>query len=226
MKRVVVTGMAGLCPIGQSWPAVEQQLRAGRNGVRHMAEWDGYQGLNARLAAPVSDFELPEHYTRKRIRGMGRVARLATRASELALEDAGVLNDPVVRGGRAGVAYGSSSGSPPALCEFAGIMMARTAGSLKANSYIHMMPHTTAVNVGLFLSDDGTDYPVLQCLHLGQPWHWVCLRSDPPWRPDPDDRGRRGRTERFASGGVRCPAGRQRSQRRPGHNSPPVRRRS
>ncbi|HRW61408.1 MAG TPA: beta-ketoacyl synthase N-terminal-like domain-containing protein, partial [Defluviicoccus sp.] len=104
MKRVVITGMAGLSPIGSEWPAVERALRSLRNGVRYMPNWDNYQGLNTRLAAPIEDFELPEHYTRKRTRSMGRVALLATRASELALLDAGLLNDPILTSGLAGVA--------------------------------------------------------------------------------------------------------------------------
>jgi len=159
MKRVVITGMAGLSPIGSEWPAVERALRSLRNGVRYMPNWDNYQGLNTRLAAPIEDFELPEHYTRKRTRSMGRVALLATRASELALLDAGLLNDPILTSGLAGVAYGSSSGTPAALCQFGGLLLHNTADGIKANTYLHMMPHTTAVNVGLFFHMTGRIIP-------------------------------------------------------------------
>ena len=52
---------------------------------------------------------------------MGRVALLATRATELALSDAGLLGTPVLTDGATGVAYGSTSGSPPAMAIYARI---------------------------------------------------------------------------------------------------------
>ena len=113
-RRVVVTGMAGLCPLGSDWPAVRARLLAGRSGVRVMPEWDVYEGLDTRLGAPVPEFTVPDHYTRKKVRSMGRVALLATRATELALADAGLLGSSIVTDGTTGIAYGSTSGSPPA----------------------------------------------------------------------------------------------------------------
>ena len=111
MKRVVVTGMAGLTSIGQDWESVENSLKQKRSGIRHMLDWDRYDMLNTRLGGPILDFEKPKHYTRKKIRGMGRVALLATRATELALENAGLLDDPEIKNGSMGIAYGSSGGS-------------------------------------------------------------------------------------------------------------------
>src|SRR5262245_17677876 len=99
MKRVVVTGMAGLSPIGLDWPTVARNLRAGHTGVRRLDEWDRYDGLLTRLGAPVPDFAPPPHYSKKTLRSMGRVALLATRAAELALEDAGLLGDPILQSG-------------------------------------------------------------------------------------------------------------------------------
>ena len=54
MRRVVVTGMSGLCALGSDWPAIEAALRAGRNAVRSMPAWDAYKDLNTRLAAPIA----------------------------------------------------------------------------------------------------------------------------------------------------------------------------
>jgi 3-oxoacyl-[acyl-carrier-protein] synthase II len=159
MKRVVVTGMAGLSPIGLDWPEVETALRARQSGVRHMPEWDIYEGLNTRLGASVRPFDLPQHYDRKRMRSMGRVAMLATRSSELALEDAGLIGDPILTSGMTGVAYGSSSGSPSALSELAKMMLTKNTDSVKANSYIQMMSHTTAVNVSVFFGICGRLIP-------------------------------------------------------------------
>jgi 3-oxoacyl-[acyl-carrier-protein] synthase II len=159
MKRVVVTGMAGLSPMGLDWPTVEKSLHAGRNAIRYMPEWDDFEGLNTRLGASVPSFQLPSNFSRKRTRSMGRVGILATYASQLALEDSGLIGDPILTSGRTGVAYGSSSGSPPALCDLAGMMLTHTTDSVKANTYIQMMPHTTAVNVSVFFGTCGRLIP-------------------------------------------------------------------
>ena len=104
--RVAVTGMAGISPIGNDWPTIRARLGEGRNGVVRMAEWADYEGLNTQLGAPAAPFELNSRYHRKAVRSMGRVALMATRASELALLDAGLLDDPLVQGGRMGIAFG------------------------------------------------------------------------------------------------------------------------
>lgn len=159
MRRVVITGMGGLSPIGTTWREVEERLRSGRNGIRFMSEWDDIEGLNTRLGAVVPALDLPAHYDRKRTRSMGRVGLLATRASEIALEEAGLLEDPVLTSGRTGVAFGSSSGSPPALSDLAKILITKSTSSVKANSYIQIMPHMTAVNVSVFFGICGRLIP-------------------------------------------------------------------
>ncbi len=159
MRRVAVTAMAGFSPIGLNWWEVESALRGRLSGVRYMSEWDVYEGLNTRLGASIREFELPKHYDRRRMRSMGRVAMLATRSSELALEDAGLIGDPILTSGKTGVAYGSSSGSPSALRELAMMDITHNTDSVKANSYIQMMSHTTAVNVSVFFGICGRLIP-------------------------------------------------------------------
>src|ERR1043165_6661221 len=95
-KRVVVTGFGGITALGHGWPTIEKKLRNNVSGVARMAGWDRYQDLNTRLAGPVRDFELPAHYTRKVTRTMGRVALLATRATEMALQDSGLKDNPEI----------------------------------------------------------------------------------------------------------------------------------
>lgn len=155
MTRVVITGMGAITPIGSDWSTVSQALRECRTGIRHMPDWDAYQGLNCALGAPVPDFVVPANYGRKATRSMGRVALLATRASEMALEDAGLLNDPFLTSGAVGVAYGSSTGSPDAAADFAKMMIEKSTEGLNATSYIRMMAHTTAVNLCVFFGTKG-----------------------------------------------------------------------
>jgi 3-oxoacyl-[acyl-carrier-protein] synthase II len=155
VKRVVVTGVGAFSPIGNDWPSVLARLRSGRNAVQRMPGWDEYEGLNTRLGALVQPFTLPEHYNRKATRSMGRVALMATRASEVALADAGLLGDPLVGSGRMGISYGSSAGSPPAIGDFGRMMTTKSTEGITANTYIKMMSHTAAVNIGVFLGLTG-----------------------------------------------------------------------
>lgn len=157
-KRVVVTGMAGITALGEQWEHIEAKLRAGQNGVRCMSDWDRYVGLNTRLAAPV-EFTSPLHYPRKTVRSMGRVSLLAVRATELALERANLLGNPIVASGSTGIAYGSSSGSVEPVRAFGQMLSAGDMSGLNATSYIQMMPHTTAVNTALFFGLKGRVIP-------------------------------------------------------------------
>jgi len=149
MKRVVVTGMAGITSLGDNWEKIEDRLRQGRNAVRRMPEWDCFETLNTRLGAPIDDFRVPDHYPRKIVRSMGRVSLLSVRACEMALASAGLLDDTSIRDGRMGVAYGSSSGSVEPVKVFGKMLETSSMQGVTSTSYIQMMPHTAAVNIGL-----------------------------------------------------------------------------
>ena len=149
--------MAGISPIGNDWQQVSAQLKTKTNGIQRMHEWDKYIGLNTRLGAPAV-FTKPDHYSRKQTRSMGRIALMATYATELALIDAGLLNDLCLKGGQMGIAYGSSAGSLEAVAEFGNMLINHTVNGLNATSYIRMMAHTSAVNIGLFFGINGRVY--------------------------------------------------------------------
>ncbi|GJG95377.1 beta-ketoacyl-ACP synthase [Cupriavidus pauculus] len=155
MKRVVVTGAGAVSALGNDWTTVSGKLATGRNAVVRMDEWVGIRGLNTQLGAPVPPFTLPSHYTRKLMRTMGRVSQMAVLASEAALADAGLAGHPLVTDGRMGIAYGSSTGTPSAAQDFARMMSDRTTEGINATTYIRMMAHTTAVNIGLFFGVTG-----------------------------------------------------------------------
>ncbi|MCG9720136.1 beta-ketoacyl-ACP synthase [Shewanella sp. Isolate7] len=154
-RRVVITGAGGVTALGHDWPSIAQRLQTMQNCVQRMDEWDRFDGLNTRLAAPVTDFEKPAHYSRKKIRSMGRVSVMAAWASEKALMDAGLLNDPQVTSGAMGIAYGSSTGSTDPIIAFGDMLKEGDMSGVTATSYIRMMAHTTAVNVGVFFGLKG-----------------------------------------------------------------------
>lgn len=158
LRCVVVTGMSGISSLGNDWPTIEANLRAGVSGIRRMADWEQYAELNTKLGGPVEHFALPAHYTRKRTRTMGRVALLASCATEAALIDAGLLDDPIIQDGRMGIAYGSCSGSIDALKDFASMLFIGGRGNLNATTYLRMMSHTAAVNIGIRFGIKGRVY--------------------------------------------------------------------
>ncbi|WP_413676549.1 beta-ketoacyl-ACP synthase [Pantoea dispersa] len=179
MQRVVVTGMGGVTAFGESWSAVAQRIKQGQNAVRKMPEWQVYDGLHTLLGAPVDDFTLPPHYTRKRIRAMGRVSLLATRATELALEQAGLIDHPVLTSGETGIAYGSSTGSTGPVSEFATMLTEKHTNNITGTTYVQMMPHTAAVNAGLFFGLRGRVIPTSSACTSGSQaigYAWEAIR--------------------------------------------------
>lgn len=147
--RVVITGAGTVSALGDDWASVDARLTAKRGAVRHMPEWDRYPTLGTRLAAPVDDFALPASYTRKRRRSMGRVAQMAVLATERALLDAHLLDDPLLASGDAGIAYGSATGASDAAMEFFALLEYGSTERLDTTTYLRMMSHTAAVNIGI-----------------------------------------------------------------------------
>jgi 3-oxoacyl-[acyl-carrier-protein] synthase II len=159
-RRVVVTGMAGLSPIGQDWKQAGDALRSGRSGVARIPEWEDIEDLDTRLGAPVSGFAAPESWSRKKTRTMGRVSLMAAYAAEQALEDAGLTGHPTLTSGRAGVSYGSSSGSPTAIEVYSRrLFQERTLRGIGANDYLQIMSHTCAANIANLLGLRGRVVP-------------------------------------------------------------------
>ncbi|MEH6527895.1 MAG: beta-ketoacyl-ACP synthase [Sneathiella sp.] len=150
MRRVVVTGMAGVTSLGNSWVEVRGKMEAGKTGIQRMESWDYYTGLNTRLAGPVEGFDVDKRYPRKMLRSMGPVSKMAVYATEMALESAGLTGDPLLTSGRMGVAYGSSFGSTQPVVAFTDLIRDGFSRDLSATSYVKMMGHTTAVNIGVF----------------------------------------------------------------------------
>ncbi|MEI6895092.1 MAG: beta-ketoacyl-ACP synthase [Colwellia sp.] len=158
MHRVVVTGMSAITALGDNWSDFSAKLKKGENAVQYYEPWDGYDDLNTRLAAPILDFERPKHYNRKQCRSMGRVSLMATTATERALQQANLLGSELLTNGDMGIAYGSSTGSTPQVVDFANLLSNKSMKGITSTSYLKMMAHTTAVNIGVFFGVKGRIY--------------------------------------------------------------------
>ncbi|HEY3644611.1 MAG TPA: beta-ketoacyl-ACP synthase [Gammaproteobacteria bacterium] len=158
-RRVVITGCGGLTALGHDWQSISAKLRARESGVRFMQDWSSYKDINSKLAAPVAAYELPPQYNRKSMRSMGPVAVMSTRASELALEDAGLAGDPILKSGRTGIAHGACAGSAEPTMAFGRMAQSGSIKGLTSNTYVQMMAHTGAVNISLFFGITGRIIP-------------------------------------------------------------------
>ena len=153
-RRVVITGGYVVSALGSDWPEILKALKAGKNCIRYMDEWEKYTAMNTRLACPV-DFTMPD-YHRTKTRGLGRVGKLALVSADRALADAGIdAGDPLLKSGRFGIAYGSSMGSIEPLLDFYSMLIHHDSKKITATTYIKAMPQTCAANIGVFFGLTG-----------------------------------------------------------------------
>lgn len=157
--RVVVTGIGFLSPLGHTWSRVKEHLYQNRGATKIMTEWSDTD-LLTHLGCPAAPFRLDkEIFSRKRTRAMGRVALMATKATYDALEDAQLLRHPALTNGQCGIAYGSSAGQPQAALELVQLKETKTTHGITATTYVRMMSHTAAVNIGVFFGVKGCIIP-------------------------------------------------------------------
>lgn len=155
MKRVVITGMAIISSLGNTIESAFNRLHKFENCVEYMKSLDEYDKMLTRLAAPVKDFEIPKHFTRKITRSMGKVAIYSVACAEEALQDAGLLGDEIITSGQTGVSFGSSSGSLDAIIDFYSMTVDKEVKNVNSGSYLKMMPQTTAVNISVYFKTTG-----------------------------------------------------------------------
>jgi len=151
--RVVITGIGLTSPIGDSLDAVSRSLRELRGGVRRMEGWDELEGFATRLGATCSpDLSV---LPKKRTRTMGRVALLSTWATAKAVEDSG-LSQEILSNSRTGLAYGSTSGSMPAVEDYMRkLAFEKTVNGIQSATYLKLMSHTAPANLAAYFQIRG-----------------------------------------------------------------------
>lgn len=108
-RRVVVTGMGTLNPLGNDVSSSWEAIRAGRSGIGPVTLFDAGE-YETRIAGEVKEFDPVARFGRKEARRMARLTQLAMAAAEEALSDAGLRDAPVARD-RTGVLVGSGMGA-------------------------------------------------------------------------------------------------------------------
>lgn len=88
-RRVVVTGIGCVTPIGEGPEGLWEGLRGRRSGVREITRFDASE-FRSRMAAEVPDFDPASRLGEKRARRLDRYGALALASADQALEDAGL----------------------------------------------------------------------------------------------------------------------------------------
>jgi 3-oxoacyl-[acyl-carrier-protein] synthase II len=99
MKKVVVTGMGLISPIGKSVEEFCESLKAGKSGIGPITAFDT-TGFDVTIAGEVKDFDPGVWMDKKEARKMARFTQLAVAAAAQALTDAGLMGDATPEGKR------------------------------------------------------------------------------------------------------------------------------
>lgn len=107
-KRVVVTGLGALTPIGNDVAAMWQSMLIGVSGARPITRFNT-EKFKCKIACEVKDFDSSEHFDRREVRKLDLFTQYGLVAAEEAIRDAG-LEACGVDKSRVGVIWGSGNG--------------------------------------------------------------------------------------------------------------------
>ncbi len=107
-KRVVVTGMGVISPVGSDVPSFWSNLLNGVSGVDYIKSFDA-SGYSTQIAAEVRDFDPLKYFTQKDINRMDRVTQFGSAAAKQAVYDSGLIESGF-SAERVGVIVGSGIG--------------------------------------------------------------------------------------------------------------------
>ncbi|MBC8319166.1 MAG: beta-ketoacyl-ACP synthase II [Bacteroidetes bacterium] len=109
LKRVVITGLGAITPIGKNVVDYWAALIAGVSGAAPITIFDTAK-FKTKFACEVKDFDAKEYFDRKEARKYDRYAQFGLIAAEEAINDSGILNNPSVDRDRIGVIWASGIG--------------------------------------------------------------------------------------------------------------------
>jgi len=107
MKRVVVTGLGCISPVGNDVETFWENITAGKHGFGEITKFDA-SGLKVRIAAEVKDFNPEDYIEKSDIRKTDIYAQYAIAAASQAVEESGIIGN--IEPNRLGVYIGSGIG--------------------------------------------------------------------------------------------------------------------
>jgi 3-oxoacyl-[acyl-carrier-protein] synthase II len=125
-RRVVITGVGAVTPIGHGKEAFWNAIKEGQCGIDLVTRFDTTD-YTCKIAAEVKDFDVTQYVDRKEAKRMDRYTHYAMAASKMALEDANI-NVEELDGERVGVILGSGVGGIGTLEDQHSTLMAKGPG--------------------------------------------------------------------------------------------------
>lgn len=115
-RRVVITGLGIVSPVGNTVEEAWQNILAGRSGIAHVTKFDA-STFSAQIAGEVKNFDITDYISAKDARRMDTFIHFGMAAGIQAVRDAGLDKENTVDLERVGVAIGSGIGGLPLIEE-------------------------------------------------------------------------------------------------------------
>src|SRR5213592_3721821 len=161
MKRVVVTGLGAVTPIGADAPSTWRAAVAGESGIDFIRSFDT-SGFQVRIAAEVKDFDPTQVASAKDARRLDRNVLLSLGAGREAVADAGL--DGAYEPGRVGILFGTAIGGFLGIMEQAEILRERGHDRVSPNFLPNVLVDTASGQLAISLGFRGPNYaPVSAC---------------------------------------------------------------
>jgi 3-oxoacyl-[acyl-carrier-protein] synthase II len=154
MRRVAITGLGAVSPYGRGADCLFRSLKEGKSGISRVPQLQEVAGLGPRVAGIVPNVGI-RAIPRKIRRSMSPMSAYAYLAAQEALAQARMEEDTLPKG-RAGIAIGSTLGSPESLESFFRQYFASSGmDQVKSMLFFRIMSHTAATNVAQALGLTG-----------------------------------------------------------------------
>lgn len=152
-RRVVITGLGMISPIGHNKQEFWKQLMEGSSGIAAIDRFDT-TNFPAKIAAEVKNFEVQDYIPRKDARRMDLFVQYGCAAARIAVEDAGLQIKPE-DADRIGVWIGSGIGGIETFEKQHGVMLQKGVGSLSPFFIPMMISNMAAGQVAIMLGVKG-----------------------------------------------------------------------
>ena len=161
-RRVAVTGLGAVSPVGLTAPSTWNSLLAGESGIDRISSFDAEE-LETTIAGEVKGFEPSDYVTRKQVRRMDRFAQMAAAAALEAVEQAKLSIDGH-NSGRVAVIIASSMGGIITLSEQLAVLADRGTSRVSPFLVPKMLPDMASGQVSMLLGAKGPNFaPVSAC---------------------------------------------------------------
>jgi 3-oxoacyl-[acyl-carrier-protein] synthase II len=163
MKRVAVTGIGVVSPLGLDAGSTWRAALAGESGIGWISTFDT-DGLPVRVAGEVDGFDATEVVSAKEARKLERNVLFGVAAGREALRDAGLNGfDPT----RIGIIFGSAIGGVPGILEQAETLRERGPARVSPNFLPNVLVDSVSGQLAITLGIKGPNYAVVSACATG-----------------------------------------------------------